>query len=123
MTDRTGYTIIIIAIAFLLSGCGSSEKISKKYYKSHSKSLNEINSAYSELYRQQPFVLLFTDTKYKKYSIEVSTDSIRYIYNTSIMPFSVADSVKRFGLSNMKIEGLRKKMAKAKCICVAVHSY
>ena len=114
---------ISYVIAFVLSGCRAPEKLSQKYYHDHQSELQQINAAYNSLCNKQAFILNFTDDRYKKYSLEVSTDSIRYVYNTSVMKFSVADSIAGFGLDGKEIKKLGQKMIDSKCICVARHSF
>jgi hypothetical protein len=119
------YSILMIfcATCLLITGCKAPEKLSKKYYLSHSNELNQINSAYNKLYKTCPFILNFTDTRFRHNSIEISTDSVRYIYNTSIMNFSIADSIKKFGLSYKAIKSLGESMVRTRCISVARHSF
>ena len=103
--------------------CRMQEKLSKKYYLTNKTALMQINNEYDKLYEINPFILNFTDAQLKKYSVEVSTDTVRYVYNTSIMNFSVADSLKRFGLTITDLKNLGEKMFRSKCICVARHSF
>ncbi len=110
-------------LCFFMTGCHMQEKLSNKYYLSNETALKQINNEYNKLYQINPFILNFTDAQFKKYSVEVSTDSVRYVYNTSIMNFSVADSIKRFGLSITDLKKLGEKMFRSKCICVARHSF
>lgn len=107
----------------LMMSCNVQEKLSRKYYLSKKTDLKQINEAYDKLYKINPFILNFTDAQFKKYSVEVSTDTVRYVYNTSIMNFSVADSLKRFGLTITDLKKLGEQMFRSKCICVAKHSF
>ncbi len=109
--------------AAILYACSTPEKLSRKYYLSRRTELQQINSFYTDLWKIQPFILNFTDARFKHYSLEVSTDTVRYVYNTSIMKFSVADSISRFGLDSIMIKKLGQMMVGSKCICVAHHSF
>ena len=112
--------ILIIAIVY---GCRTPEKLNKKYYRLHKTELEQINAAYNQLFSIQPFILNFTDAGFKRYSVEISTDSIRYVYNTSILQLPLADSISRFGLDSNKVKNLGEMMFRSKCICVAHHSF
>lgn len=114
--------ISFVAIV-LFASCRTPEKLSKSYYVLHKNELKTIIETYNQLYEIKPFILGFSDARYRKYSLEVSTDTVRYVYNTSIMQFSVADSIKRFGFDSSHMKKLGQMMRKSKCICVARHFF
>ncbi|MBS1935025.1 MAG: hypothetical protein JST96_13570, partial [Bacteroidetes bacterium] len=76
-----------------------------KYYSKHKPVLDSIEQTYKTQYRKQKFSLLFTDNKYKHLSLELLTDSIRYIYDFEIQETRLNDTLEKYhlDLSSMKL--------------------
>lgn len=123
MKIKTFILQVCVTVIVMLTSCRAPEKLSKKYYTQNETTLKQINALYNEIYDVNPFILGFTDAKFRNYSLELTTDTMRYVYNTSIMNFSVNDSILRFGLDSNRLSRLGKIMKKSRCICVARHFF
>lgn len=100
---------IFIAILGLLviSSCVSTkEKKSAKYYFQHEKKIDEIISAYDDLYKQQPFNLGFSERDYSKIGMDIITDTIRYAITNQLRTNAIHEAVVAFGYDTIKLRKL-----------------
>ena len=56
----------------------------ESFYRQNASSIDSLVSRFEELYAQRPCSIGFTDLSFKHFSLEVYSDSVRYIYNTSL---------------------------------------
>lgn len=118
MRSKVYYTILVCYLLFLLSSCTSSKIFSTDYYNKHEKTLSEIEQSYKKLYEQNRFSVGFTDRSFNDISLEIFTDSIKYIHEFSINEPRFLDTLKKFDLPVQGIVDLINKMKSIQCIWI-----
>lgn len=116
-TDRHFLFSLLIALLFL-SGCASSRLFSKRYYLENQKVLTGIEQTYKALYAKKPFSLGFTDRGFKNISVEIITDTLKYIYEFDETENGMKDTLVKYGLQVTPIIQLIHDMRAIKCIWI-----
>ena len=75
-----------------------------------------MRSLYDSLYRQQPFSVGFTDKTFTYYVMEVTTDTLRYIYNTEKSEHQLYRTIERFKYDTAILKRLALRMKEIKCL-------
>ncbi len=110
--------ILLAGIILSFSSCASRKVFSTKYYYENEKTLTEIEKSYKDLYRQKHFSVAFTDKSFNYISLEIITDSIKYIYEFGLEETRLQDSLKKYGFPVKGITDLIKKMQSIHCIWI-----
>ena len=106
----------------MLHSC-SPKNISTKYYVQNKTTLDNIEQSYSKLYKQNPFIVGFTDKNFEDISLEIITDSLTYIYDFKINEKRLADSLLKYNLNSTAITELINKMRSIRCTWVNNFDY
>lgn len=112
--NRRIYTILTAAI-ILLAGCKTPKNFPKKYYKKNEKTLTRIEESYRTLYKLKPFSIEFTDKTFNYISLEMQTDSLKYIYEFHLGEPLLKDTLLKFGYNPKGIDKLIEDMRSIKC--------
>ncbi len=121
MENRLSYLIIILTVG-LLHSC-SPKNISTKYYVQNKATLDNIEQSYSKLYKQNPFIVGFTDKNFEDISLEIITDSLTYIYDFKINEKRLSDTLLKYNLNSPAITELINKMRSIRCTWVNNFDY
>jgi len=84
--------LLLIVLAAGIFSC-SPKNITGKYYFQNEKILDKIEESYKELYEQGPFAVAFTDKQFHTVSIEIITDSLKYIYESGVGEDRMTDTM------------------------------
>jgi hypothetical protein len=110
------HTILLVIIAFAFTNCTSPEHISGAYYLKNKITVNNIEASYKQLYKQKPFALQFTNNAFDIVSIDILTDSIKYVYAFGINENQrMNDTLVKYGISTQGVGALIKQMKQIKC--------
>jgi hypothetical protein len=77
-----------------------------------------MHQAYKNLYQYRPFSLGFTDKEFKEVSVEIYSDSLKYIYDFGVTENRLKDTLVKYGLKVPGITSLIKQMQEVKCIWI-----
>lgn len=106
----------------LLNAC-SPKNISTKYYLQYKSPLDSIEKSYVNLYKQQPFIVGFTDKNFDNISLEIITDTLTYIYDFKIYEKRLTDSLTKFNMNSVAITELINQMHSIRCTWVNNFDY
>jgi hypothetical protein len=111
------YIILLVVItAAIFSSCSSPKKIAAAYYFKNEKILNDIEVSYKGLYQQQPFALQFTNKNFDAVSIDILTDTIKYVYVFGVNEKDrMNDTLRKYGISINGVSTLVNHMRTIKC--------
>ncbi|MGC4100798.1 MAG: hypothetical protein QM738_05635 [Ferruginibacter sp.] len=101
--------IVIVCCAALLFAC-SPRHISTKYYYENEKTLDKIEETFRQLSREQDFAIAFTSKNFKSVSLEIFTDSLKYIYDFEAYEPRLADTLTAYHLNANKVIKLMQMM-------------
>jgi hypothetical protein len=100
-----------------------SKRKSADYYEKNKEAITEIRSYYDQLYSQQAFSVGFTDKSFKYYVMEVTTDTLRYIFNTDQSETKLFETILRFNYDTLLLQKLAFKMKEIKCLWLDKSSF
>lgn len=116
MHDNRLIILLFVIAAAIFSSCSSPRKIAAGYYLKNEKMLNEIEASYKSLYQQQPFALQFTNKAFDAVSIDILTDSIKYVYVFGLNEKNrMSDTLRKYGISINGVATLANQMKEIKC--------
>lgn len=114
MKTRLSYLLFFVAALY---SC-SPKLISTKYYEQHKKVLDRIEGSYDSLYQEKPFTVAFTDKDFETISLEIITDSLKYIYEFGLHEKRIKDSLSKYGLNVAATMELIREMRSIRCTWV-----
>lgn len=107
-------TTILLLISVAIYSCTQTANISK-YYSQNRLILDSIQDSYKDQYRQRPFSIQFTDKSFNNISIEILTDTFKYIYEFIVSENRMKDTLAKYNLSVPGIHKLISQMASIHC--------
>jgi hypothetical protein len=109
--------IIVVVMSCFIASCSTTlpSHYPEKYYKQNEASIIGIESNYSNIYNQKPLVIAFTDNAFQYVTVEMKTDSMRYVYEFKVTEKRLADTLNKFGFDVNAVLKLIKDMQQIKC--------
>jgi len=120
------YKVLVFSLFVLtgLSSCYStSGRKSASYYEKNQLEINTIRMLYDSLYHHQPFSIGFTDKTFKYYVMEVTTDTLRSIYNNERSEKQLFETIARFSYDTSMLKQLSTKMKEIECLWIDKASF
>ncbi|NCI49592.1 hypothetical protein GWC95_06645 [Sediminibacterium roseum] len=118
MKNRKQLTIMLICVAALVSSCASRKVFSTNYYNEHEKTLIAIEQLYKNINQQRHFSVEFTDKSFEYISLEIITDSIKYIYQFNTSEPRLQDTLTKYQLPVEGVMSLINQMSAIHCIWI-----
>jgi hypothetical protein len=114
---KNNQTLVVVILSLLLAGCaGAAKRKTAQYYLKNETAILEMRQLYQQLYQQQPFSIGFTDKRFKYYVLEVTTDSLRYIYNNEQSEERMYQTIVQFNYDTAALRKLATNMKSLKCL-------
>ena len=86
-----------------------------KFYKENEVVITRIESEYSKLYNAKPIVVAFSDNAFNYVTIEMKTDTLKYVYEFKVNEKRVNDTLQKFGYNTIAVLKLISDMKTIKC--------
>jgi hypothetical protein len=116
MANKMIYRVILFAA--VVNACSCTAVNIVKYYDTHQPILDSIQRSFKTAYRQRPFSIEFTDRPFTRVSLELMTDSLKYIYEFDVGERRMEDTLIKFGFSPPVISTLIRQMRSGQCTWV-----
>lgn len=110
-------TIKLFWVAVIINSCTVTTNISK-YYFENQKILDSIQHSYKEQYTQRHFSIQFTDKTFRNISIEILTDTLKYIYEFTTSEDRLKDTLLKYDMPVLDFRKLISEMASIHCIWI-----
>jgi hypothetical protein len=123
MTGKYAYIILMFSAITLLESCATRKTFPANYYHENEDTLVQIEQAYRALYAVKPFSVEFTDKAFNNISLEIKTDSIKYIYTFDVSEPRLQDTLSRYGVPSAGVMSMINKMRSIKCIWISMMDY
>ncbi|MFY7964156.1 MAG: hypothetical protein ACOVO1_04615 [Chitinophagaceae bacterium] len=109
--------LMLVIISCFIASCSTTlpSHYPEKYYKQNEPAIISIESNYSNIYKQKPLVIAFTDNAFQYVTLEMKTDSMRYVYEFKVTEKRLADTLQKFGFDVNAVLKLIKDMQRIKC--------
>ena len=99
----------------IFCSCISRKTFSTNYYNKNEKTISTIEASFKNCYKQTRFSVGFNDYSFNYISLEIKTDSIKYIYEFEIHEARLQDSLRKYQMPAATITDLIMKMRSIKC--------
>ena len=99
--------------ALTLCSC-TTVNVANYYYKNHPV-LDSIEQSYKTAYRRKPFSIEFTERSFNRISLELMTDSLKYIYEFGLGEGRMRDTLLKYGFDDHAISRLIGQMRSVHC--------
>ena len=100
-----------------------SKRKSAEYYHEHKQTITEIRKLYDELYKKQPFSAGYMDRSLKYFVMEVTTDTVRYLYNSDRGRNQLYETITKFKYDTSKLVSIYSKMKEIECLWLSKSSF
>jgi hypothetical protein len=110
--------LLLILLSVIVVACKTPLNKATIYYNKYDDQLLDIIRQYDKLSAHHNFMCGFTDRTFKYFSIEIKTDTVRYVYNSAVRNFQLADSVVQFKIDTAGVRKMAIDMYKIKCLWV-----
>jgi hypothetical protein len=115
MTNRLLYYLLFLTPAILLGTSSCTRLNITNYYRKHHAALDSIEDTYRRAWKTKPFSIEFTDRPFDRVSLQLTTDTLTYIYEYRIGESRLQDTLQKFGYDTVPINWLIKKMRSMEC--------
>lgn len=102
--NRTVLAQVIFVGGVLFSSCTVSKIYPKEYYDQHKTLLHETEELYSRATKNKPIAVAFTDLGFSGISLELKTDSVRYIYDFTTGEARINDTLNKYGYDPLLVQ-------------------
>jgi hypothetical protein len=113
--------LLVILTAMLLNSCATVNI--PKYYAQNKGILDSIDKTYKIENKQRKFSIQFPDKSFNNVSIEIYTDTIKYVYDFGLSEPRLKDTLIRYQMNVTQIERLIETMRSIKCTWVNTLDY
>ena len=116
--------VLIFCIALVsLSSCTVSKTYPIEYYEQHKETMGEMQDLYNKATQQKLLAIAFYDLDFNDISLELKTDTVRYIYDFSYGEKRINDSLIKYGYDTVLVQQLIKDMRKIECSWINTLDY
>ncbi len=103
----------------LLSSCVvNTHRKSEDFYFDNEDKIKKLVADYEKLYAIQPFEFGFSDKRFKYYTIQMYTDSIRYIYNTETGSDLIFEEMRQSKLNREDLTSIAMQIKDLRCLWI-----
>ena len=122
---KTNPLLMVLSAILIVQLCSCSPAlyIAEKYYNQHEKVLVAIEKNYKMQYASKPFAIAFSDNSFNFISVEIITDTIKYIYEFEVGECRLNDTLKKYKLNQIAVHQLIDNMRLVKCIWINMLDY
>jgi hypothetical protein len=113
MKNRSAHITLFFAVALFVCSCKTMNIT--RYYNRHQSVLDSIELVYTQSYKHKPFSIEFTDRSFARVSLELSTDSLTYIYEFWVGEDRMQDTLKKYGFDPSTVNNLITNMRGVDC--------
>ncbi|MEO5946263.1 MAG: hypothetical protein ABIP79_05565 [Chitinophagaceae bacterium] len=113
----------ILLVLFFLAGCTVSKVYPEKYYSENKELLHQTESIYRKASAKKTFALGFTSLDFSSISIELKTDTVRYIYDFPVEDQRMNDTLQKLGYDVGTIQAVITNMKKIKATWINTLDY
>jgi hypothetical protein len=93
------------------------------FYNEHKTTLDSIKETYATEYPKAPFAIAFSNKNFNSFSIEIPTDTIKYIYDFNDNEPRLRDTLIKYKISPERFITLIRLMESVRCIWVNNQDY
>ena len=94
----------------LFTSCTVSKIYPKQYYETHAGMLHETEALYGQATRRQPIAIAVKDLDFSEVSLELKTDTVRYIYDFGWNESRMNDTLYKFGYDSLLVHRIINNM-------------
>ena len=113
--------ILLFVIGIFLFSC-SQRNIADHYYRNQ-KSYDSIHANYKSLIHENVFTLFFKDRSYRYITLEIFTDSLKYIYYFKTDELRLYDTIVKYKINTKDFYLLMNQMTRARSLWISQLDY
>ena len=113
--------ILLFVIGIFLFSC-SQRNIADHYYRNQ-KSYDSIHANYKSLIHENVFTLFFKDRSYRYITLEIFTDSLKYIYYFKTDELRLYDTIVKYKINTKDFYLLMNQMTRARSLLISQLDY
>jgi hypothetical protein len=107
------YRLLLFAALASVTSCTSLNITN--YYHKHRSTLDGMEQTYQRAYQKKPFSIEFTDRPFNRVSLELTTDTLTYIYEFAVGEPRMQDTLLKYGYDTLPVNNLITNMRSMEC--------
>lgn len=108
MNKYTGF--IFFSISMIATSCTVSRIYPKEYYEQHKTTLHQTEELYKRATGEKTLAIAFNDLDFTELTLELKTDTVRYIYDFNAGEPRINDSLGKFGYDSVAVNAIINNM-------------
>lgn len=121
MNNKRIWTAALLATIITLASCKTANMT--RFYNENKPTLDSIETTYIRETAERQFSIAFSNKNFNSFSIEIITDTIKYIYDFNIGEERLKDSLEKYKLSPDGVNTLVNSMRSVRCIWINNQDY
>jgi hypothetical protein len=122
--NKSKILFIYLSGTIIFASCAvQSERKSAKYYEKNAAAIEALKRDFDQQYKIQPFSFGFTDRSYKHYVLEVTTDTLRYVYNSEVSRSKMYETITKFNYDTVVLRRMSETMKEIRCLWLTRPSF
>ena len=101
---------IVLLISLWLASCTVSKIYPIQFYEQHKGVLHETERLYKQVTLNKSLAVAFNDLEFTNITLELKTDTVRYIYDFTFGEQRINDSLHKFGYDTSRVASIIKNM-------------
>lgn len=118
------YSILFcVIIAGIITSCSYPKNFTQNFYQHNESRLLSLKDQFRQLYDDKPFSLLFEDKNFSEISLEIITDTIKYIYHFNYKDAALQDTLHKYRFNTPKMMSFIQDLKNIQCTWVTNLDY
>jgi hypothetical protein len=123
LNKRVRQWVLAVATIGMFSSCTVSKIYPKEYYRQNKTTMQEMESLYGAITKKNLLAVAFNDLSFNELSVELKTDTVRYIYDFVYEEPRMYDSVAKYGYDSSLFRQLVGNMRRIGCSWINTMDY
>ncbi|HSU26865.1 MAG TPA: hypothetical protein VLJ68_00665 [Chitinophagaceae bacterium] len=112
------HIVLLLFVSCILFSCRSMKDFSNfstKFFNENEEKLGKIQEQYKKLNPERPFSIVFLDRQFNTFSLEINSDTFRYIYKFLVNEPRLLDTLDKFRFNTIEVMNLISSMREMHC--------
>jgi hypothetical protein len=115
---KCSYLAVLLSLWCCTSCFVQKQEKSESFYLENKAPIDELIRSFNTLHDKEPFAIGFSDKRFKYYTFQMYTDTVRYIYSTHMDKKLVFDEMYKSKITESEIRVIAQQIKDLKCLWI-----
>ncbi len=116
--NTRSYLSVLLSLWCCTSCLVQKQEKSESFYFENKTKIDHLIKGFNTLYDKQPFAIGFSDKRFKYYTIQMYTDTVRYIYSTHMDRNLIFQEMIQSKLTEKDLKVIAQQIKELKCLWI-----